>query len=124
MKKFRLLVALVAVFTVLTLTGCGKDLSKYAGTYKGEYTKMVGDTEKETADTFSLELKADGTGTSTRDGYDYDITWSVDGETFKMTEKFLCLTVDYTGTIKDDKIDVFNGDKNDDFTYEYVYTKK
>ena len=126
MKKFRLLVALLAVATVITLTGCGSktDLSKYAGTYKGEYTKYVGDSTKITDDEFSVELKSDGTGSSTRDGATYDITWSLDGETFKMTEKFAGLTIDYEGTLKDSKLDIYNGDKKDNFTVEYVYSKK
>ena len=99
MKKFRLLVTLLAVFTVITLTGCGSktDLSKYAGTYKGEYTKMVGDDTKDTSDKFSVELKADGTGSSTRDGSTYDIEWSLDGDKFTMTEKFATLKIEYNG---------------------------
>ena len=126
MKKFKLLVALLAVFTVITLTGCGSktDLSKYAGTYKGEYTKMVGDDTKDTSDKFSVELKADGTGSSTRDGSTYDIEWSLDGDKFTMTEKFATLKIEYNGTLKDGKLDIFNGDKDDAFTFEYVYSKK
>ena len=126
MKKFKLLVALLAVATVITLTGCGSktDLSKYAGTYNGEYTKYVGDNTKITDEEFSVELKSDGTGSSTRDGATYDITWSLDGDKFKMTEKFAGLTIDYEGTLKDSKLDIFNGDKEDNFTVEYVYSKK
>ena len=40
-----------------------------------------------------------------------------------MTEKFLGSTIDYTGTLKDDKLDIFNGDPDDMWTYEYVYKK-
>ena len=125
-KALRLLVVLVAVFSVTMLAGCGSktDLSKYAGTYKGEYTKYVGDTTKVTDEEFSVELKKDGTGSSTRDGATYDIEWSLDGEKFKMTEKFAGLTIDYEGTLKDSKLDIFNGDKDNDFTLEYVYSKK
>ena len=124
-KTLKLFVVLVAVFGILSLTGCGKkgeDLSKYAGTYKGEYTKMVGDDTKETEE-FSVELKKDGTGVSKRNGASYNITWSIDGENFKMTEKFIG-TIEYNGTLKDGKLDLFNGDKTDPYTYEYVYNKQ
>lgn len=126
MKKFKLLVALLAVFTVITLTGCGSktDLSKYAGTYEGEYYKYVGDSEKLTDEEFSVELKSDGTGSSNRNGATYKITWSLDGDKFTMEETFVGDPIEYTGTLKDGKLDIFNGDKNDDFTVEYVYSKK
>lgn len=124
-KAFRALLVLVAVFSVALLTGCGKaDLSKYAGNYEGKYGKFVGDETKETDSEFSLELKADGTGSSTRDGATYDITWSMDGDKFKMTEKFMGMTNEYTGTLKGDELSIYNGPENDDFTYNYVYTKK
>ena len=124
-KALRLLVVLVAVFSVTMLAGCGKaDLSKYAGTYEGKYTKFVGDETKDTSGEFSVELKSDGTGSSTRDGATYDITWSIDGDKFKMTEKFAGMKIEYTGTLKDSELSIFNGPEDDDFTYNYVYEKK
>ena len=123
-KAFRALLVLVAVFSVALLTGCGKDLSKYAGNYEGKYGKFVGDETKETDSEFSLELKADGTGSSTRDGATYDVTWSMDGDKIKMTEKFFGITIDYTGTVKDDELTLYNGPEDEDLTYIYVYTKK
>lgn len=119
------LVIFVLMIGVFALTGCGKkDLSAYAGTYEGDYTKLVGDTKQTTDEEFSLVLNADGTGKHNRDGESYDVEWSIDGEKFKMSDKFGPLTVDYTGTLKDGKLDIFNGDPEDIWTYEYVYTKK
>ena len=130
MKKILLvLIALVAAFT---LTGCGskeekkeaEDLSKYAGTYKGEFTKLVGDESKNEEEEFSLELNADGTGKHNRDGHTYKVTWTVEDGNFRMEETFVGDPIVYTGTIKDGKLDIFNGDKDDIFTYEYVYVKE
>ena len=73
---------------------------------------------------FSLELKEDGTGMHNRDGSSYKVKWSIKGNEFTMTETFAGLSIDYNGTLKDGKLDIFNGDKNDDFTYEYVYEKQ
>lgn len=125
-RTLKILLTLVAVLGIFSLTGCGKktDLSAYAGNYKGEYTKYVGDETKITDEEFSVELKKDGTGVSNRDGASYNITWSIDGENFKMTEKFGPLTNEYNGTLKDGKLDIFNGDKTNAFTYEYVYNKE
>ena len=86
MKKSLLLVLLFMV-SVLLITGCG-GLSKYAGTYNVEYTKYVGDTEKNTNEIWTIELLGDGTGTSTRDGASYNIEWSVSGNEVTLTEKF------------------------------------
>ena len=124
-RALKILLTLVAVLGIFSLTGCGKktDLSAYAGNYKGEYTKTVGDETKITDEEFSVELKKDGTGVSRRNGAEYNITWSIDGENFKMTEKFIG-TIEYNGTLKDGKLDIFNGDKENIFTYEYVYNKE
>ena len=130
-KLFGILLLLVLV---VGMAGCGKkedskkeekvDMSKYAGKYVGEYTKFVGEDEKNTdEEEFYVVLEEDGTGKSTRDGSTYNLTWSIKGSKFKMTEKFMGITIDYTGTLKDGKIDVFNGDPDNDFTVEYVYKK-
>lgn len=126
MKKKMFFLAVFVIFA-FALTACGGNkLKDYAGTYKGEYTKLVGesDEDKNTSDEFSLELKDDGTGVHNRDGESYKVKWELDGENFKMTETFLSISIDYEGTLKDGKLDIFNGDKTNDFTYEYVYTKK
>ena len=41
-----------------------------------------------------------------------------------MEETFVGDPIVYTGTLKDGKLDIFNGDKDDIFTYEYVYVKE
>ena len=130
------LVAILLFAGLFILTGCGNDsndsgnaknesLSAYAGTYKGEYTKFVGDKDSAKNDkaVFSLELNADGTGTNKRDGEEYKVTWSVEGENFKMSETFMGMSIDYTGTLKNGKLDIFNGDPKNDLTCEYVYSK-
>lgn len=124
MKKV-LLCALFAIVGLVMVTGCGKkDLSSYAGTYELEYYKYVGDSDadKQTED-WTIELKADGTGKSNRDGASYDVEWSLDGENVKVTEKFIG-TIDYNGTLKDGKLDVFNGEKTNALTMEAVFNKK
>ena len=125
-KGFKVVTMLFCiVLCVFLVTGCGKDLSKYAGTYEGKYTKFVGDPDsaKEENEEFSLELKEDGTGKSNRNGASYNITWEINGEEFKMTEKFIG-TIEYNGTLKDGKLHIYNGDKTNDLTAEYVYEKK
>ena len=122
MKKYFGLILVLVIG--LMVVGCGKqDLSKYVGTYVEEYEKYVGDTdENKKATGWTLELKEDGTGTSTRDGSTYNMTWEVDGEKFKMTETFIG-KLEYNGTIKDGVIDIFNGEKTNDFTLEAVFKK-
>ena len=128
MKKYSILLVLVAVFTIVFVTGCGdkkEDLSKYAGTYEGKYTALVGDPEnKDEEDVFSLELKEDGTGKHNRNGNDFNVTWEIDGEDFKMSETFVGDPIIYTGTLKDGTLKIYNGDKNNNFTYIYYYEKK
>lgn len=132
-----LLVIALLLTSIFVLTACGEEeeesksskkqtLKAAAGNYEGKYTKFVGDTDenKNEEDEFSLELKADGTGISSREGEEYELTWKLKGEKFSMTETFMGLTIDYTGTLKDGKLDIFNGDPKEDFTCEYVYEKE
>ena len=135
MKKKFFVVLLLAVL-VIGITGCGKketsdkskkeDKSVYAGTYVGKYTKFVGDSDssKNEEEEFSLELKKDGTGIHNRNDNSYDVKWSIKGSKFKMTETFLGISIDYTGILKDGKLNIFNGDPDDDLTLEYVYEKE
>jgi len=121
MKKLTAL--LLAVLMLLSLAACaGSDPA--AGTYKGVHAKFVGDSEWYADEPeFSLELKNGGKGVFHRDDYDFDVTWKLDGETFTMQETFLGITNDYTGTLVDGELHIFNGDPTDDLTYEYVFTK-
>ena len=94
-----------------------------AGTYVGEYTKLVGD-ETKTEESFQLTLKADGTGAQEREGIRFNVTWTLEGENFTMTETFIGDPVEYTGTLKDGKLHLYNGDPEYIFTREYFYTKQ
>ena len=128
MKNIKnLLLVAVLVLGVFMITGCGKkDLSEYAGTYEKEFEKYVADSDddKNTVDPWTIILNADGTGKSNRDEESYDAEWSLDGENFKFTEKFGPIKNEYTGTLKDGKIDMFNGDPKSDITLEIVFNKK
>lgn len=127
MKNYKrgLLLVTMLVIGIFIITGCGKkDLTEYEGTYEGKYTKLVGDEKQNTDEKFSLELKSDGTGKHNRNDMSFNVTWEVDGENFTMKETFVGDPIVYTGTLKDGKLDIFNGDPKDIWTYEYVYEKK
>ena len=40
-----------------------------------------------------------------------------------MKETFLGMSIDYTGTLKDGELHIYNGEPESDLTYEYVYKK-
>lgn len=124
MKKTFLL-ALIVMVGLLVITGCGKDLSAYAGTYSLEYSKFVGDpdTAKSTEE-WTIVLNDDGTGKSNRDGSSYDAEWSIDGENISFTEKFMGIKNEYNGTLKDGKLDIYNGEKTNDLTLQAVFNKQ
>ena len=123
MKKNTLLL-LIMLMGTLFFIGCGKNnLSIYAGTYKLDYFKYVGDPEnvKDTSNDEKLILNKNGTGIISRDNKRYELTWNVDDNKIELLLKDNLI---YKGTISTDKIDIFNGDANDDLTIEYVYTKQ
>lgn len=96
-----------------------------AGTYKGIYTKFVGDpdTAKNTDKEFSLELNEDGTGKSNRDDLNIKVpAWDLKDGVFTLTEKFLG-TIDYTGKLEGNTLTLFNGDPENALTCMYVYEK-
>ena len=124
MKK-KVLLLLVIMVSLVMVTGCGGAMKKAAGTYKLVYSKFVGDPDTaKREEEWTIELNEDGTGKSNRDNSSYTVEWSIDGENIKITEKFLALTIDYNGTLKDGKLDVFNGDKTNDLTLEAVFNKQ
>ena len=124
MKK-TLLIVLFVTLGLFVLTGCGNNLAKFAGTYKLEYSKYVGDPETaKQNEEWTIELLEDGTGKSTRDDSTYNVEWSVDGENIKLKEKFLGMTNEYNGTLINGKMDIFNGDKTSDITLEAVFNKQ
>ena len=139
MKKIVSILTLIAILalSLVILTGCAnenkdqaekkntKSNAEVAGTYVGKYTKFVGDPDSaKEEEEFSLELKEDGTGKHNRDGMSFNVTWSLDGEKFKMSETFVGDPIEYTGTLKDKNLDIFNGDTENALTYEYVYEKE
>ncbi len=136
MSKRILLISLITI-SLFTITGCkDKDnsnkkeekqinIADYAGTYEGVYTRFLNDPNSEKKrETFSLILNADGTGIHNHNDSSFNITWSYDGETFQMTEKYFNNEIEYSGTLKKDKITIYNGDKDSLFTIEYVYLKE
>ena len=118
--------SLFILLGLVMLTGCGKSLKEYAGVYKLEYSKYVGDpeTSKNTEEVAEMILNEDGTGTSKRDGYEYKVEWSMDGENITLTETFMGIKLEYNGTIQNGRLDLFNGDKTNDLTNEIVYNKQ
>ena len=105
---------------VKTLTD---EMKAAVGTYKGLYTKFVGDdTKKE--EPFSLEFKEDGTGLSKRNNLEIKVPdWNVEGGKVTMTEKFLG-TIDYTGTLDGKSLVLYNDDPEKPLTCMYVYEKE
>lgn len=127
MVRFIGVVLCVALFAgLLASCGGGNANSPAVGTWEGKYTQLVGngDEPKNTDDEFSLELKANGKGVHKRDDLELNVTWTLDGEDFTMTETFLGIKIEYTGTLKDGELEIFNGDPEDMWTYKYVYEKQ
>jgi hypothetical protein len=123
LKKHIALLLAVALLCVLFTACSANPMKAAAGTYVGQYTKLVGDDEKE-EETFTLTLEADGTGKHARDDLELKITWTLEGEAITMKETFLGISIDYTGTLKDGELHLFNGDPEDIWTCEYVYQKQ
>ena len=120
-----LAVAMLAVMLVLCLAACGGGNTPGAGKYEGDYGKFVGDDDDAkvpaSEEPFSLELNGGGKGKFNRDDVSFDVTWKLDGENFSMSETFLGMTNEYTGTLKDGKLVIYNGDPEDIWTYQYVF---
>ncbi|MBQ1679233.1 MAG: hypothetical protein II062_06870 [Oscillospiraceae bacterium] len=134
MKHGKLLALLLCLLlTALLLAACGSLTSPAetvnpavraaAGTYVGQYTKLVG-SETKNEEVFSLTLKEDGTGVHARNDMEFKVTWTLEGESFSMKETFIGDPILYTGTLKDGVLDIVNGDPDTPFTYNYVYKKQ
>lgn len=127
-KKLLALTLVVALLAALLAACSGGDpaIKAAVGSYVGEYTKFVGDGDdaKDSSAPFSLDLTEDGKGTHHRDDLHIPITWKLEGEKITVTETFLGIELEYTGTLKDGKLDLFNGDPSDIWTCEYVYHKQ
>ena len=124
--KHTKLIALILTLCLLSvlLISCGNPaMRSAAGTYAGQYTKLVGD-ETKREESFTLTLKPDGTGTHARDGMEFQVTWTLEGERFTMKESFIGDPIEYTGSLKDGVLDIFNGDPKTPSTCNYVYQKQ
>lgn len=129
--KHTKLIALVLTTALLAalLIACdsrSSGMKAAAGAYEGQYIKMVGDTDddRDTSKAFRLTLTADGKGTHERDDLTLNVTWTLDGEKITVQETFIGAKLDYTGTLKDGELHLFNGNPEDSWTAEYVYLKQ
>ena len=137
-KYSKILAIFVILFAAVLITGCGnkkesddkpEEKVEVTGTYQGKYFKAVSDTDdkKNESDHFSVMLNDNGIGTHNRDGENHEIVWTLDGEDFKMTEsltgELADVKIEYKGTLKDGKLKIYNGDVNEEGTYEYYYEK-
>lgn len=97
-----------------------------SGVYVGQYTKLVGDGDdaRNTDADFRLTLTQDGKGTHERDDLSLNVTWTLEGERITVQETFIGVTLDYSGTLKDGELHLFNGDPENVWTVEYVYKKQ
>lgn len=121
----KLTVALLALAMVLALVSCGAsaEMKAAAGTYKGTEYKYNADTEWADNSEWTIELKDDGTGVSKREDTEYDAEWTLEGDKFTLTEKFMGMKLEYTGTLKDGKLEFYNGDPSSDLTCLYKFEK-
>ena len=125
MKKI-LFLSLFLVLSLVVITGCGNKLSEYAGTYKLDYAKYVGDpdTAKDTDSIETIILNDDGTGQSIRDGLNIKVEWKLTGDEITLTEIYAGIKLDYNGILRGNKLDLFDGDKTNDLTLEKIYIKE
>lgn len=126
-KMIALILAVAMLSVLLIACSDGNNAMKdAAGTYVGQYTKVVGDDDsaRDTSEFFQLVLTEDGKGKHSRDGMEFDVTWTLEGEAFTMSETFIGDPIQYTGTLKNGELDIFNGDPENAWTYEYVYKKQ
>lgn len=129
--KVKQLIVLLLALTLLTLLFAACEtgnpaMKNAAGIYQGLYTKVVGNQE-DAADAespFVLTLKPDGTGTHARDKMEFQVTWSLEGETITVRESFIGITRDYTGSLKNGELHLFDGNPENPWTVEYVYQKQ
>ena len=122
----RVIITVLLVFSCLMLVGCGNKLSSYSGTYILEYFKYVGDPDdaKNNTNVGEIILESDGTGKSNRDGFNYDIKWSLDEDNITLTEIYYDNEIEYFGTLKDNRLVLYDGDINNSLTIMKVYIKK
>ncbi len=113
-----LAIALVLAIGLGVFASCGGSGTGFEGTYKCTRVKYVGEEDPTETEDWIIELKNGGKAVSKRDDFEYDSEWTLDGETFTFTETFQTISLEYTGTLKNGVIDVYDGDPTNDFTRE------
>jgi hypothetical protein len=112
--------ALIIMICLFIVTGCKSAMAKVSGTYTLEYSKYVGDPDSaKSTETWTLELKEDGSGSSNRNGLVYNVKWELNEKDITVFEQ----NFTYKGTVEDNRLDLFNGDKTMSITKEYVFKK-
>lgn len=121
----KLTVALLALAMVLALVSCGAsaEMKAASGTYKGTEYKYNGDSEWSDNSDWTVTLNDDGTAKSARGGEEYKSEWTLEGEKFTLKETFMGMTLEYTGTLKDGKLEFYNGDPALEITCLYKFAK-
>lgn len=115
MKKA--LAALLALMMILTLSACGGKSDDVTGKYLCVSAKVYGDSAE--PDDRWLELKKGGKGTFF-DGYEFNLEWKLDGETFTGTVSFMGMENSLEGTLKDGVLNAKYGDYDFSFAKEGV----
>lgn len=120
MKNKKIVLVILSLLFVFSLAACGKSgkaEDPNIGTYVLTDEKFT-DGSGKISQEWTITLNADGTGKASR-SVESDVTWSVDGEALKLTEKMMGIKLDYEGTIKDGVIQLMDGN-----TRMYVFTKE
>ena len=113
MKNF-FAILLAAAMILGAFASCGEKGTGFEGTYKCTYAKYNADDENGiVVEDWVLELQAGSKGTSKRDGEEYDLEWTLDGENITVTEKFGPLSLDYEGTLKDGVMTLYDSEDHD-----------
>ena len=66
-------------------------------------------------------MTEDGKGTSARGGSEYGLTWKVKGNEITVTETFMGMKNEYSGTIEAKKITLQNGEPGADFSTTMIF---
>ena len=115
MKKF--IAVLLALMMTLALTACGDKGPDVTGKYICVGESYFDGELQEPYEESWLELKKGGKGIYFT-GYEFDMKWKLDGESFNGTVSFLGIEEPMEGTLKDGVIDVKYGDMNIRFVKE------
>ena len=115
------LVLVLAFVSLSVLVACGGGAGKeYAGSYRNTSYKYS-DGSGEADPTWVLTLTEDGKGTSARGGSEYGLTWKVKGNEITVTETFMGMKNEYSGTIETKKITLQTGEPGADFSATMIF---